>query len=95
MKMLLRIVVQRVSQGQGVVYRLIAYGGDDTYRPVEFGSIDSVRSTLCSVVPDLDLNTLSKQSAGSGVSILLAETIEIDEPQLAALGLSRKTGGSE
>lgn len=95
MKILLRIVVQRVSQGQGVVYRLIAYGGDDTYRPVEFGSIDSARSTLCSVVPDLDLHALFQQYAGSDVSILLAETIEIDESQLAALGLSRKAGDSE
>lgn len=95
LKILLRIVVQRVRDPQGDAYRLIAYDNGVTYRPVEFRSLDDLLTAVHSVAPNLDESALSIEQNGRDTSIVLTGTIELNDTQLSALGLKTKGGRTE
>ena len=81
----LRIVIQHVFAQHESSYRLVAYGANQIYRPLEFKSLDCLKKALHSVVPDFDESTLSIKTHES--YIVFAGDVELNDCQLSALGL--------
>lgn len=82
--------MQRVRQEHVWVYRLIGYGNGETYSTVEFASLDEVLKVLRSINPDFGKDLLSVKGDGTGSSIILAESAELDDAQLNVLGLIKR-----
>ena len=83
----LRLVVQHVRTDQRFVYRLVAYGDDQTYPPSEFESLDPLLKALHSVLPDFDESTFSIRQCPQDPCIIFSETIGLTDSQLSFLGL--------
>lgn len=86
----LRLVVQRIcesSSGQSF-YRLIAYGDNRTYRPVQFEALDDVLKVLKAALPRFDASLISRGNQGA-TSIVFADEVELSKEQLSVLGLTQ------
>jgi hypothetical protein len=84
----LRIVIQQIRFAHASFYRLVAYGNQKTYRPAEFETFDQLSKALHATVPALNGNLPSSRTQTEGTSILFSGAIELDDAQLARLGLS-------
>jgi hypothetical protein len=86
----LRLVVQHVreSSSSRSSYRLIGYGDEHTYQPVNFDSLDDLLKGLKEALPGFDVSRFS-EGRQSGSSILFAEELELSEAQRSKLGLRK------
>ena len=83
----LRVVVQHVHADPRSYYRLIAYGDNRTYEPVEFSSIELCVKTIRSVAPDFDENNVWVSVGARETYIAFAGEMELNESQISGLGL--------
>jgi hypothetical protein len=83
----LRVVVQHVPRHTGSAYRLIAYGDGRDYYPIEFECLDTLVKTLNSVLPDFDIQSISKGS-DTGTSIVFSSVLLLTESEVSRLGLA-------
>jgi len=83
----IRIVKQHIRTNQRFSYRLLAYGGDHTFRPAEFASLDSLLDALRSVIPDFDERSLSMRKDGVETYLAFSGEMELDDSQLSLLSL--------
>ncbi len=86
----LRLVVQHVreSSSSRYSYRLIGYGDEHTYQPVNFDSLDDLLKRFKEAFPDFDVSCFS-EGKQSGSSILFADVFELSEAQRSILGLRK------
>lgn len=87
----LRVVVQRVRAHQRSLYRLVAYNGNLTCS-AKFESLDRLLKAFHSAVPGFDESTLSIRKDTPETYIAFAGEMELDDLQLALLGLKSGTG---
>ncbi|HEX4066310.1 MAG TPA: hypothetical protein VHZ09_09825 [Acidobacteriaceae bacterium] len=81
----LRVVIQRIEAEAGTIWRIVAYGDGRAVGHEDFPSSERVLNALRMAVPDFDEARLLPAESGS--SILFAEEMELDEAQLAVLGV--------
>ena len=88
--------MQRVQENPGKEsgFRLIAYGDEGTYQPVQFGSFDELVSVLHKALPDFRSPSLGSESDSSGGSIIFVELMELGPAQLSLLGLRSRPGST-
>lgn len=86
----IRLVVQHVRElaSSQPFYRLIAYGDEHTYQPVNFDSLDALLKVLKKALPDFDVSCFS-EAAQVGSSIVFAEVFGLSEAQRSTLGLTK------
>jgi hypothetical protein len=86
----LRLVVQHAREGSSSrhAYRLIGYGDEHTYQPVNFDSLDDLLKRFNEAFPGFDVSRFS-EGRQSGSSILFAEVFELSEAQRSILGLRK------
>jgi hypothetical protein len=87
----LRLVVQRIADNarEKSRYKLIAYGSEGNYHPVQFDSVAEVVKVLHKALPDFTSASLRPENESSGGSIIFAELMELTHAQLSLLGLRR------
>jgi hypothetical protein len=85
----LRLVIQRVGDdfAGGSSYRIIAYSDERKYRPSQFGSLHLLLKSVKAALPDFDASVISSESPVPGSSILFADAVELNDAQLALIGL--------
>ncbi len=86
----LRLVVQHVSESSSgrSSYRLIGYGDEHTYQPVNFDSLDDLLKVFKAALPTIDVTGFS-QATQPVSSILFADVIELSAKQRSILGLEK------
>lgn len=84
---MIRIVVQRVYQERVCLYRLIAYGCGNLYKPMEFSSLEEVVEMLLSVAPQLVRELVDRAATHKGACVVLSENATLADHELASLGL--------
>lgn len=84
---MIRIVVQRVYQERICLYRLIAYGSGNLYKPIEFSSLEEVVEMLLSVAPELVRKLVDRAAKHKGACVILSENATLADPEIATLGL--------
>ncbi len=84
----LRLVIQQLSV-ESQVYRVTVYGDADKPRYSDFGGAQALLQALRSALPAFDLSELSLNPLEEGCgSIVFAGVIQLDNSQLAVLGLT-------
>ena len=87
-KQALRIVVQYLGEPER--YRLIAYGDEAVYRPLELTSRAAMLKALGCLIDDIDEKMVQAEDE-SGNRIVFTTDISVTDSQLQAAGLSRHT----
>jgi hypothetical protein len=83
----IRIVVQHIYRPSQSTYRLIAYGDDRRYHPVEFESLESLVGKLKAVLPDFDEQSLAPAS-GASTHIVFSSLMALTDTEMSRLGLT-------
>lgn len=81
----LHLLVQQVQTPAGYAYRLIAYGGGDSYFAPEFQTPAAVLSRLRDAAPDLEVSSMVTDA--STTSIIFSAEVHLTETQRTRLGL--------
>lgn len=87
-KQTLRIVVQYLGEPER--YRLIAYGDDAVYRPLELTSRAAMLKALGFLIDDIDEKMVQAEDK-AGNRIVFTMDISVADSQLQAAGLSGQT----
>ncbi|HKO17522.1 MAG TPA: hypothetical protein VJU82_01415 [Acidobacteriaceae bacterium] len=83
----LRIVIQQLATPGELPYRIIAYDGNRVLGHSDFASLEALVGMIRSAIPAFDESTLSVAESDNPASILYAGEMELDDSQLAFLGL--------
>ena len=85
----IRIVIQRVVEPGKKTYRVVAYGGRQALGHSDFHSLEHLLDVLHSAVPGFDATQFAAANSPDEISsIIFADEVELDDSQLATLGVS-------
>lgn len=86
---MVRVLVKQIKERSSACssYCIIAFGDTRAYGPVHFDSLDELLNVLRTVLPELDASSFRRWSK-SGMSILLADVLELSDEQLSDLGFN-------
>jgi len=81
----LRLVAQQVQTPRGRVYRLVAYSTDHEFNSIEFNSLEDLRNTLLSAIPNFDCSELNPATTRD-TQILFTTGMRLSQAQISGLG---------
>lgn len=84
-----RIVVQHINLNHRSSYRLIVYGNGQSFRPLEFDSLNHLLKALHSLIRDFDEGSVSIQKDAHDTYIAFTGDLELEDSDLSSLGLVR------
>lgn len=78
------MILQRIRYSpESTTYRMIVYGDERSFRPVDFGSYSKWRAHVHSTLPEIDIPDESRNDA----LIIFGADVALDDAQLRRLGL--------
>jgi len=83
----LRLVAQQVRTDHGPIYRLVAYAREYDFAPVEFHSLEDLRSVVFSSIPDFDSSEWNEPTSRD-TQIVFATGLSLSKEQILRLGFT-------
>lgn len=85
-----RIVVQHTMEYDRWVYRLVAYNDIQTYRPVNFDTLDMLVRAMSAAIPGFADSSLRIQNGADRSYIVFSGDWKLSDSQLSALGFTER-----